>query len=184
MKLKQTIQIVLSMLLVAASTTSFAGRQGINFLYGIGGGGIYADSSNPAIDYDVAPSGNIFIGFEEDGWAIEYASFKSIESGTSVAGLDYSVSGTQTSLAYRTVESGRTYFKIKYGNADLDYSYSNNLEALTDGKIYGVGMGWRLKRDERLELDYGFYSGSQGADDVHMLMVNYMFGGNLGKSGL
>lgn len=185
MKLKQTSQFILFTLLMSVSALSLAGRQGVSFFYGIGVGAAYIDESSA---YDVTAAGEFLLGFEEDGWAFEYVGFQTLEAGTSVANLDYKLKGGATSLAYRTVESGGTYYKIKYGNLDSDVSWSNGSPSNSlDGNVYSLGMGFRLEKEKRMEIEYSFFSADSSSDinsDTHMLTLHYLFGGTPGRTGL
>ena len=187
MKLKQTSQFALFMLLITASAVSFAGQQGVSFFYGFGVGASYIDSSSPALEFDAAAGGEFIAGFEEDGWAIEYIGFKTIESGTSTTNLDYQLSGSSTSLSYRTVESGGNYYKFKYGNADIDVDWSTAVTTNSvSGNVYGLAMGFRLEQEKRMEVEYSLFSAdsASGFADTHMLTLRYLFGGTPGRSGL
>ncbi|MCW8957188.1 MAG: hypothetical protein OQL09_09920, partial [Gammaproteobacteria bacterium] len=117
---------------------------------------------------------------EEDGWAVEYGVFQSTETGSDDPTIDYTFSGSHTSLSYRTIESGGLYYKIRYGNSDVEVEYGNNILPLIEssGKVWGLAMGMRLARDERLEIEYGVYMPSEDSfNNTHMLMFNYLFGG-------
>ena len=186
MKLKQTSQFALFMLLISASAVSFAGREGVSFFYGVGVSAAYIDQSAPLNEYDAAAGGEFVIGFEEDGWAIEYSGFKTIETGTSTTNLDYQLTGNSTSLSYRTIESGGNYYKFKYGNADVDVDLSNNSSATVSGNVYGLAMGFRLEQEKRMEIEYSLFSADSASSfaDTHMLTLRYLFGGTPGRSGL
>ncbi|MDH5472134.1 MAG: hypothetical protein OEY61_04700 [Gammaproteobacteria bacterium] len=187
MKHKQTSQLILFALLISASAVSFAGRQGVSFFYGIGLGAAYIDESAPALEFDAAASGEFTVGLEEDGWAVEYSGYQTIETGTSLSTLDYKLKGSSASLSYRTVESGGNYYKIKYGNADTDVSWSNGATTTkVNGNVYGLAMGFRLEKEKRMEIEYDFFSAdsASGFADTHMVTLRYLFGGTPGRTGL
>lgn len=187
MKLKQISQFALFMLLISASAVSLAGRQGVSFFYGVGVGAAYIDQSAPALEFDAAGGGEFIIGFEEDGWAVEYSGFKTIETGTSITNLDYQLTGSSTSLSYRTVESGGNYYKFKYGSTDIDVDWSTALTTDTvNGNVYGFAMGFRLEKEKRMEIEYNLFSSdsASGFADTHMLTLRYLFGGTPGNVGL
>lgn len=176
MNLLNKIQIVIFTVLMASSAALFAGNQGVSAFYGIGLGGASVTDST----LDVAPTGGIVIGIEEDGWAVEYAAFKSIETGSDDPAVDYTISGNQTSLSYRTVDNGGLYYKLRYGNSDVDVEFAGNVLAKVEssGKVWGVALGMRLARDERLEIEYGVFMPDEDTfNNTHMLMINYLFGG-------
>lgn len=177
MSLKNKFQPVIFSILMVVSSLAFAGKEGVSMYYGLGLGAASVTDSG----LDPAAAAELILGIEEDGWAVEYTVFRSAETGTDISTIDYTVSGTQTVLAYRTVESGGMYYKIKYGNADADIDFSDTTATVvTDGNVYGLGMGMRMGRDERLELEYNLYS-SDDMNDVHMLVLRYMFGGSTGN---
>ena len=173
-------------LLISASTMSFAGRQGVDFFFGVGLNGTYIDQAAPLTEYDVAAGGEFVAGFEEDGWALEYIAYQTIETETSITNFDYKLKGKATSLAYRTAEGGGIYYKFRYGEIDTDVLWSTNTTTSVNGKSYGLGMGFRLEKEKRIELEYTFVSAdsSSGFPDAHMLSLRYLFGGNPGRVGL
>lgn len=177
MKLKQTLLFTASSLLILASASSQAGRQGIDFYYGLGLG-----AAQPA-DVDVSATGEIILGIEEDGWAIEGIAYSGLDSGTDVTNFDYSLSGTELGLAYRTIEKHNRYYKIKFSQADMDFETINTVTnasstANTSGNSYTVGMGFRMDREERLELDYTYHNNDNFSDPVHFINLRYLWGGS------
>ena len=55
------------------------------------------------------------------------------------------------------------------------------LTVVTSGKIWGLAVGMRMARDERLEIEYGVYIPDEDTlNNTHMLMFNYLFGGASG----
>lgn len=173
------IQIAIFSILMMGVSTLYAGNQGVSGYFGLGLGASMIKDTVPSVD--TAPTGAIVIGIEEDGWGVEYWVFKTTETGTDDPALDYKVSGNQTSLAYRTVESGGLYYKVRYGSSDVDVDFSDNTTLVTSGKIWGLAVGMRLARDERLEIEYGVYIPDEDTlNNTHMLMFNYLFGGPSG----
>lgn len=176
MNLMYKIQIIIFSILMLSVGSLYAGNQGVSAYYGIGLGGSLIKDTVPSMD--VAPTGGIVAGIEEDGWAIEYGLFKSTETGTDDPAIDYTLSGVQTSLSYRTVERGSVYYKIRYGSSDVDLEVSNSVTTELSGNIWGLAMGFRMARDERLEIEYGvFVPSDDTVNNTHMLMFNYLFGG-------
>ncbi len=176
MDLMYKIQITIFSILMMATSSLYAGNQGVSAYYGIGLGGASVTDST----LDVAPTGNIFIGIEEDGWAVEYAAFKSTEAGSDDPAVDYTISGNQTSLSYRTVEGGGLYYKMRYGNSEVDVEFKDDVLPLIEssGQVWGLAVGMRLARDERLEIEYGVYVPDEDTlNNTHLLMFNYLFGG-------
>ena len=176
MKLKQSLLIILSTSMMLLSADSFAGRQGINFYYGVGVGAVA-----PA-DSDVTATGNIMVGIEEDGWSLETIGFGSTESGTDISTLDYSVSGVDVGLAYRSIEKNGGYYKFKYSNTNFDIDYKNTVlnsttTVETSGNSYTFGMGFRTSRENRFELDYTYHNNDDLNDPVHMITLSYLWGG-------
>lgn len=176
MKFKQSLLLILSMSAMLLSANSYAGRQGINYYYGVGLG-----AAAPA-DSDVTATGNLMIGLEEDGWSLEIIGFGSIESGTDITTLDYSISGTDIGLAYRSIEKNGRYYKIKFSNTDLDIDFKNTVlntttTVETSGNSYTFGMAWRTSRENRVELDYTYHNNDDLSDPVHMVTLSYLWGG-------
>ena len=163
-------------LMLAMTGSAQAANQGINFFYGLGLTAMSSDEK-AVLEYDAAAGGEVIFGMEEDGWAFEYSGFRTAEAGTNNAAIDYSTKMTQFSLAYRTLEKGKMYYKIKVGNMTADYDYSDTTALLeTEGSFVGVGLGLRTSRDARLELEYSIYS-SDDIDTAHMVTLRYLFGG-------
>ena len=176
MKLKQSLLLLVSISMVLLSSNSFAGRQGINLIYGIGLGAV-----SPA-DSDVAAAGSVFFGFIEDGWSLEGTAIKSTEAGTDIPLFDYSIKATDIGIAYRTVESNNSYFKFKISETDIDVTSINtatnaDITTETEGRTYTLGMGWRMSRENRLEVDYSYHSSDDFSDPIHMINVSYLWGG-------
>ena len=178
---KRNILVLLACFLMTATSVAQAGRQGVSFYYGLGLSAVSvqddAVSTIGVNEIDPFASGELVLGFEEDGWAFEYSGMRGMESGTDAAAIDASASGSQTTLSYRTLESGTTYYKFKAGKMDLDFDYSGNTTSLSSsGTVFGVGMGWRMGLEERLELEYNLYSTSD-VDTTHLITLRYLWGG-------
>ena len=172
MKKTAFLSFVLMLVMTAGAQ---AGNQGIHFFYGVGIAGISSDEEVP--EFDIAGGGEVIVGFEEDGWAIEYSGIKTAESGTNAPTVDYTASITQISLAYRSIEKGKMYYKIKAGQMTADYDFTGaTTMAETEGNFVGLGMGMRTKKDARIELEYSLYS-SDDIDNMHMFTIRYLFGG-------
>lgn len=177
MKLKQTLLFTASSLLILASASSQAGRQGIDFYYGLGLG-----AAQPA-DVDASVTGEIILGIEEDGWAIEGIAYNGMDAATDVTNIDYSLSGTELGLAYRTIEKSNRYYKIKYSRAEMDFETINtatdaSITTSGSGNSYTVGIGFRMDREERLELDYTYHNNDDFSDPVHFVNLRYLWGGS------
>ena len=176
MNLKRKIKVSIFTLLMASTSVAMAGK-GIDFLYGVGGGVFYSEDKTNITELDAAAAAEFIIGFEEDGFAFEMAVANTLEAGTAVSTRDYKASIQNTTLAYRTIEKNKKYYKIKFGSMKVDLDFSDATSTLTaDGNVFGVGMGMRMARDERMELEYMFYSSSD-IDNTHMLVLRYLFGG-------
>lgn len=174
MNLMHKIQITIFTVLMMAASTLHAGNQGVSAYFGLGLGGSQVTDT----DLDIAPTLGFLAGIEEDGWAVEYGVFQSSDTGIDGVTEEFSISGTQTSLSYRTVESGSLYYKVRYGSSDMDVEFTTDPTVTTSGKIWGLALGMRLARDERLEIEYGVYIPSDDTlNNTHMLMFNYLFGG-------
>ena len=162
-------------LMLTMTAGAQAANQGISFFYGVGLTAMSSDEKVPELD--AAGGGEIIVGIEEDGWAFEISGFKTAEAGTNNAALDYTATMSQISLAYRTIEKGNKYYKIKAGNMTADFDFTGTAgEAETDGSFVGLGMGIRTKKDARIELEYSLYS-SDDIDNTHMITLRYLFGG-------
>lgn len=177
MKLKQYLLITASTLMLVMSASSQAGRQGISYYYGLGLG-----AAAPA-NADVSATGEILLGIEEDGWAFEGIAYSGIDAGTDATSIDYNVSGTELGLAYRTIEKNDRYFKIKFSRADLDLETINtttdaSFTTATSGNSYTLGIGFRMDREERLELDYTYNNNDDLDDPIHFINLRYIWGGS------
>ncbi len=172
MKLKQSLTLISMALLTFMSASSHAGRQGVSFYYGLGLG-ITAPANS-----DIAATGKIMIGIEEDGWALEALAFNSVETGTDVPNLDYSVNGTELGLAYRTIERNKNWFKFKASSTKMTFDTSTNPNDIdTNGTSFTFGWGQRMDLDARLEIDYTYYDTTDLSDSVHMITALYFWGG-------
>ncbi len=186
MSFKNTIKMAMLGAVMGTATTVSAANEGVNFFYGLGLGGIMIDEQVAGQDiFDPAAIGSIFIGIEEKGWALEHSVGKTADSGTINTAVDYAMTVTHTSLGYRSIEKNKTYYLFKFGKADVDVDLKGgttlggvvNDGDTYEGNVYSLGMGWRMAKDERLEIDYSFYSSSD-VDNTHILTARYMWGGN------
>ncbi len=180
MKLKHTLLTLTSVLLVMLSTSSFAGRSGVNFYYGLGLGGVSTKF------YDATATASAIIGFEEDGWMIEGVSFASVEAGTDDPETDYSIRGVDVGLGYRTLEKNKRYYTIKYSKTDLELTekdtdpVTNITTTFTgdlDANAYSIGMGFRTQREARMEVTYSYVSVDGTSDPIHLISFSYLWGG-------
>ena len=174
MKLKHSLLLTASTLLIFLSANSHAGREGVNAYYGLG------LAATSITDVDPAPTGQIIIGVEEDGWALEAIGYASTEVATEVSSVDASISGTEIGLAFRTIEKNERYYKFKYSMTDLDIdsiTTGSTTTNTTTGKSYTIGMGFRTSRVNRVEVDYTFHNSDDLSDAVHFISLKYLWGG-------
>ena len=179
-------RILFAMVLAIVSTQSYAGRQGIHFLYG-GGLSVAAPQVKSNIaSHDPTAVGEIVLGVEEDGWAAEYTAMKSLDAGTGASGIDYNTTVSVVSLAYRTVEKNNRYYKYKFGKMDQDFDYigaGSSPTVTTSGNLYSFAVGFRMAQTERLKIEYGYYARKKEntttpfLTGTHMLTLRYLFGG-------
>jgi len=175
MKLNHSLLLTVSTLFIFLSANSHAGREGVNAYYGLGLGAV------SQTDVDAAATGEVILGIEEDGWALEGIAFTSTDAGTTNAAIDKSISGKEIGLAFRSIEKNERYYKFKVSKTDLDIdtivTAGTTTTATTQGKSYTVGMGFRMDREARLEVDYTFHNNDDLADPVHFLTLRYIWGG-------
>ncbi len=178
MKLKQGLLILSSALLVMLSANSHAGRQGVNAYYGLGAGVLSTSG------FDVSATGTITFGLEEDGWAVEAVGIRSMEAGTDDPQTDYSIQGVDIGLGYRTIEKNHRYYIFKYSKTDVDITLKETIANVTtsdtlasNGKSYSFGMGFRMSRENKLEVSYTYHSNEDIDDPIHFVNVSYLWGG-------
>jgi Outer membrane protein beta-barrel domain len=174
MKLKQSLLLIFTTIAILSSTSGYAAREGINFYYGLGLGALSLK------DIDTTVTGDVMIGFEEDGWAFEAIAYGSLEAGSADPTVDYSASGNHLGIAYRTIERNGQWFKFKISSTDMNFDFNDTLssEYKTSGTSYALGWGIRMARDARLELEYSYYNTSDLDDPVHWLGFKYFWGGS------
>ncbi|MDH5484588.1 MAG: porin family protein [Gammaproteobacteria bacterium] len=191
MNFKQTMRVLLSTTLICGFSAVNA-AEGVSFYYGAGLGAMQLkDKPAAGGEFSTAGVGEIFVGFEERGWAFEISRMASIDASTTIALLgdvedrEYSASGDQMSLSYRTVERNGIYYKIKYGKMESDTTLISKDVGGTDQKftvddtLYGVGMGMRINREDRLELEYAYFKASTDySSAAHIINLRYIFGGS------
>ena len=186
MNVKNRIKSLIALTALVTLPGAYAGNQGVFFYYGAGAGVVAVDEQSGYTALDPAGSGSIFAGIEEDGWALEYIGYQTLETGTDVNNIDYKVTGSIISLGYRTIEKGSTYYKFAYGKADSDLDIINTttdakVSGSMKGKVFTIGMGLRLQKGNRMELDYSLYDPSSddvdGISKIHMLTARYLFEG-------
>jgi hypothetical protein len=184
MNLKQTIRTLLFTTLISGFSVANA-SEGVSFYYGAGIGGLKLNEDSGAVGTDIAYGGELFIGFEERGWAFEVARMATTDTGTDDPDLDFGVSADILSLSYRTVERSGMYYKIKYAQTSVDLEAidttpsGSTTKTTIDDKAYGVGVGMRVNREDRVELEYNYVKLGEntGVDSAHMLNLRYIFGG-------
>jgi len=173
MKFKQNSLLIITTFLVFMSANSQAGRQGINFYYGLGLGVFDIPFT------DIGAMGDIMVGIEEDGWALEAIGYASAETGGDDPTVDTSISGTQIGLAYRTIEENGTWYKFKVSSTDMTFDDSDTaVDEESSGNTYSIGWGIRMNREARLEIEYSYYDSSDLIDPVHLATVRYFWGGS------
>lgn len=185
MNFKQTIQALLFTSLIAGLPAVHA-AEGVSFYYGAGVGGLKLKEETGVIGMDVGYGGEIFIGFEERGWAFEIARMGTLDTGTDNPDVDYKIASDIMSLSYRTVERNGMYYKFKYAKSDADFSVMDTTplgataKVTADDTAYGVGIGMRINREDRVELEYNLIKLSDTTiiDSAHMLNLRYIFGGS------
>lgn len=178
MKLKHSLLLTASSLFIFLSANSHAGREGVNSYYGLGLGAASLKGVDPAA------TGEVILGIEEDGWALEGIAFAGTEAATDDPETDVSISGKEIGLAFRSIEKNDRYYKFKVSKTDLDIEDKETVAAVTttttaatQGKSYTIGMGFRMDRDARLEVDYTLHNNDTLPDAVHFLTVRYLWGG-------
>lgn len=180
MKIKQNLLLTATTLGLVMSASSYAGRQGVSAYYGVGLGLISPDYKTSATvngPDDATMQGAIVAGVEEDGWALEAVAFSGLEAGTN-SSVDYTMSGLDIGLAYRTIEKNSKYYKLKFSKSDVDIDFTQGLStAETEGNTYSIGMGFRMDRQERMEINYNLFKPDEGSDTAHMINVSYLWGG-------
>jgi len=173
MYLRHKLQILLlsTSLLFAPGSYAYKGSE-IDFYYGGGVGGYYVD----LVDDNLTINGgmvNLIVGVEERGWAFEGKGMKFYKSGESLDII------SSYSVAYRTIEQGGRYYKFKGG---VFFDKNSGADA-AEGGLIGASYGIRLSNGHRLELDYEYskqvytLSSVDFEFDVHMLSLQYLFGG-------
>ena len=182
MNFKRKIKVSVFTLLMLSTSAAMAGK-GIDLLYGVGIAGFASQDDTNITETDATVAGEFLIGFEEDGFALEFGVANSMESGTTVTNRDYQASIQHSTLAYRTIEKNKKYYKIKFGTMDVDWDYSDATTMdSTSGNVFGIGMGKRTAKDTRMELEYMFYSSSD-VDNTHMIVFRYIFDGTPPSTG-
>lgn len=169
MKLKQSLLLIITSSLLMLSTNSHAGREGISFYYGLGLG-VAAPT-----DYDAVAVSNVIFGFEEDGWAFEGIFLNTTKGESNVSGEDYSFSGSDVGIAYRTIENDKRWFKFKVSQIKGTLDRTQNIDV--SEVAFTLGWGMRASLDSRMEFDYTYFSPDELEDPIHMLTFRYIWGG-------
>lgn len=187
MTLKNKIQLVVVLTALGFASIAAAGKQGISFYGGLGLTAISPNSVS-GLEFDPAAGGNLFLGIEEDGWFLESVGIATLKAGTNVTNEEYVVTGSVNSLGYRTLETrSGLYFLLSAGVASMDVTYSQagfaDVIRKNSGNAVTLGIGLRMDRTERLELDYSLMrlsddSVANSSGNVHMVNIRYIWGGN------
>lgn len=187
MNLKNKILLGVMAGLLGFAGMATAGKQGISFYGGLGLSAVLPNSVN-GFEYDPAAGGNAFLGLEEDGWFLEYVGLATTQTGTNDPATEYTVQGGVGSLGYRTLEAkSGLYFLLSLGTSSFDVTETVTGQPDVTGNFSGnaisLGMGMRMDKTERIELDYSFMrltddQASGGDFDAHMLTLRYIWGGN------
>lgn len=139
------------------------------FYGGVGMGGTILTGGDYAFDFSALMiSGTI--GYEDMGWAVE----AKIAEGRDITEFTELDSISSVGLAYRSIEKNGRYYKIKVGQAEF-------FDGIDSERVIGLGIGFRADRDSRVELEYEYIPfgiSDFGLDlPVHMISMNYLFGG-------
>jgi len=191
MKLKRYLLTTATSALILFSTNSLAGREGISLYYGLGAGAAAPqDMSVPAdltgllganIEFDPTANIELILGVEEDGWAFEAIASQSADVGTSLNGMDYNLQAVELGIGYRTIERNDRYYKFKYSQTDADFEFSGGgttATAETEGNSFTVGMGFRMERDERMEVDFTYHDNDDTQEAIYFINMRYLWGGS------
>ena len=186
MNLKNNILLVVMACLLSFSGLAMAGKQGISFYGGLGLLAVQPNKVNTT-EYDPGVGGGVFIGIEEDGWALEYHGFATLDAATNSPSLEYAIEGAAASLGYRTLETrSGIYFLLSVGKVDVDVTSSTtglpDTKGTYTGNIGTIGLGMRMDKTERMELDYSLIrlsNSAAGSFNTHMLSLRYIWGGNV-----
>ena len=188
MTLKNIFQLVAMAALLSVAGTALAGKQGISFYGGLGLSAV-VPSEVDGFEYDPAAAGSVFLAIEEDGWALEYTGLATLKTGTNDPDTEYSLSGGVGSLGYRTLESrSGLYFLMSIGKGSFDVTYAEtgfaDVVTTADGNVVTLGMGMRLDKTERFELNYSYLKLTEtdgmetGSLNTHMVTLRFIWGGN------
>jgi len=173
MKFKQHLLLIITTFALLASANSYAGRQGINFYYGLGTGVAATTDLDPTV------TGELMFGAEEDGWALEIIGYNSLEAGTDNTNVDYSLNGRHFGFAYRTIERNNNWFKFKVSSTTMNFDFTDtSVDYESTGISYTFGWGFRMNREARMEFDYSFYNSNDLDDPVHIVTARYFWGGS------
>ena len=178
MSIKTIANSLVAAALIAVSGGVQAGKEGVSLFYGAGVGAISPTDVGGVSVYDAAGGAGIFIGMEEDGWALEYGMQKTVDAGTINSAVDYNLTITGWNLGYRTLEDNGGYYLLSYGQTEVDVDLVGTSGSATglEGDTYSLGMGWRTGKETRMEVVYTFIK-SDDFVDSHMISLRYLFGG-------
>lgn len=188
MNVKNQIKSLIALTALVMLPGAYAGNQGVFLYYGAGAGGLVVDEKPGSISYDPAGFLSLFLGIEEDGWALEYRGFATADTATEFSNVDYSVSGNILSLGYRTIEKNGLYYKVQYGRVEGDTKQMTTILGVkstetfdSKAKAITLGIGMRLRKGNRIELDYSYVDPTEGLSTVvskaHMVSLRYLFDG-------
>lgn len=180
MNLKSKFRIIIGALF-AVSSLANAENEGMSLFYGVGAGIVKINDS--ALNEGLIA--NFTLGIEEKGWAVEFSALGSTQMANTVDSTAYTtLSGSSTTLSYKTVEKKGKYYKLKYGSMDMEFTDkfpTGSTTLTTEGITYGAAVGWRVNRDERIELGFDVYDTDDISSKVHMINLNVLFGGDSGR---
>lgn len=191
MKLKHYLLTTATSALILLSSNSFAGREGVSLYYGLGAG-VAAPQDIPVpadlvgllganIEFDPTANVELVLGIEEDGWALEAIANQSADVGTSLNGVDYNLQAVELGIAYRTIERNDRYYKFKYSKTDMDFEFDSSgtsATAETEGNSFTVGMGFRMERDQRMEVDFTYHDNDDTKEAIYFINMRYLWGGS------
>jgi len=184
MKLKHSLLLTASTLFIFLSANSHAGREGVNAYYGLGLGAAAPQSIDILgyfdLDFDPTANMEIILGIEEDGWALEAIASRSIDAGTNLSVLDYNLQTLDLGIGYRTIEKNNRYYKFKYSKTDVDIQLDasgTTATAETEGNSLSFGMGFRMDREERMEVDITYHDNDATKEPIYFVNLRYIWGG-------
>ncbi|VAW58882.1 hypothetical protein MNBD_GAMMA11-642 [hydrothermal vent metagenome] len=170
---RQRLLYSITTFLMLICNNSHAAEQTIKLYYGLGGGVVVPQVN----ELDSGVLGELVLGVEENGWALEAVGFTSLETGTDAPTIDYSVQGYHLGLSYRSIMRNDSYYIFKIASTDMDFDFSGEITgtAPTSGINYSVGAGWRMASNQKLEAIYSYYDSDDIQDPIHMATLRYLW---------